>query len=67
MAKKAVEGKKLKLVCKCGDCKDWEIIVKLSPDGSYQNSQELLCASCGETIPCDFRVPPHEGLHYEKV
>lgn len=62
--------KELKLVCKCGDCKHWEIILvrgKPQKDGGYGRSYEYIqCMSCGLKVTVYFSTGAHEGLHYEK-
>jgi transcription elongation factor Elf1 len=55
----------LKLVCKCGSCTHWEIILKTGDDNTYA-SQYLVCVACGLEVDCQFNIGPHEGLHYEK-
>jgi len=70
-AKATAEPKELKLVCKCGDCTHWEIVLVYEgkkKEGGYDRSREaLLCTSCGTRIGCYFSIGPHEGLHYERV
>lgn len=64
-----VESKDLKLVCKCGSCTRWEIIIKTSGEvnGVFQfSTQYLVCVNCGLEVDCNFDSQPHEGLHYEK-
>lgn len=59
----------LKLVCKCGSCTHWEIVIKTPGDvnGEYQYStQRIICVKCGLEVDVQFEVGPHEGLHYEK-
>ncbi len=62
---KAAEPKRLKLVCKCGDCTHWEVVLVLH-DNQY-SEEHVKCVSCGDTFACNFHVGPHEGLHYEKI
>jgi hypothetical protein len=68
-ARAKAEAKELKLVCKCGDCRHWEIcLVRETPkkDGGYARAYEYIeCMSCGLTATCYFNMGPHEGLHYE--
>jgi ribosomal protein S27E len=62
--KTAPKGKVLALVCKCGDCSHWELL--LDKTGDY--TQTLLkCVSCGDTHPVSFEIDAHENLHYKKV
>ena len=64
MPKKA--AKKLALVCKCGDCSHWEIILTITDQGTYEDTSEAIkCMSCGDVFNCSFNIGPHEGLHYE--
>lgn len=65
-ARAKAEPKQLKLVCKCGDCRHWEIV--LVRDGSERGSyghEYIECMSCGTKITVYFSVGAHEGLHYE--
>jgi ribosomal protein S27E len=64
---KKVEPKHLKLVCKCGDCTHWEIVLVRHGADDYAEEEYIKCVSCGDTFTCNFSVGPHEGLHYEKV
>jgi ribosomal protein S27E len=68
-ARSKTEPKELKLVCKCGDCRHWEIVlVRETPkkDGGYSRAYEYIeCMSCGTKVTCYFSVGAHEGLHYE--
>ena len=45
------------LVCKCGDCKHWEIIHR---DGEAV----LKCVSCNVEYKGDVTVDAHEDLHF---
>jgi len=65
---KTVEPKELKLVCKCGSCTHWEIILQhgQDADGYTANTQYLVCVACGNPFDCYFNMGPHEGVHYEK-
>jgi len=64
-AKRAV--KVLKLVCKCGQCTHWEILLTREVHGDYKpEKEEIKCMTCKLIIPVSFTVGPHEGLHYEK-
>lgn len=62
------EAKELKLVCKCGSCTHWEIVLSRTEEsGEYQRGHEyLICVNCGLEVNCYFSTGPHEGLHYEK-
>lgn len=61
------ETKELKLVCKCGDCTHWEIILVKALKGGRGSDDELIkCTSCGTTFSVMFATDAHEGLHYEK-
>jgi ribosomal protein S27E len=61
---KKTAKKTLALVCKCGDCAHWEILLTKTGD----ESQTILkCASCGDEHPVYFSIDPHENLHYSKV
>jgi ribosomal protein S27E len=62
---KAPKAKTLALVCKCGDCAHWEILLKTNSKGGSQNV--LKCASCGDEHQVYFNIDPHENLHYTKV
>lgn len=55
--------KQLKLVCKCGSCTHWEIVLKLE----IKDTQFIRCMSCGVDFDCYFHIGPHEGLHYERL
>jgi ribosomal protein S27E len=65
-SKKAVksEPKLLKLVCRCGTCKHWEIIYAGGTLEVHDNY--IVCMSCGVEIPCTFYMDPHASLHWEK-
>lgn len=67
-AKAKAEPKTLKLVCKCGSCTHWEILLTYA--GTTRNpttvSESIKCMSCGVEIGCYFSTGPHEGLHYER-
>jgi hypothetical protein len=64
-ARVKAEPKTLKLVCKCGACTHWEIL--LTRNGTSRRSGESIkCMTCKTTIPVYFSVEPHEGLHYER-
>ena len=70
--KKATPEKTLALVCKCGDCAHWKIMLtKIIADpktfSGDQLNTVLKCASCGDEHPVYFTIDPHENLHYEKV
>jgi hypothetical protein len=61
--------KELKLVCKCGSCTHWEIVIKTDgqTNGNFEyGTQYLVCVNCGLEVDVQFSVGPHEGLHYEK-
>jgi hypothetical protein len=58
-------AKELKLVCKCGSCTHWEIILRTGDENVY-DTQYLVCVNCGLEVDCQFATGPHEGLHYEK-
>lgn len=47
------------LVCKCGDCKHWEIIHR---DGEAV----LKCVSCNVEYKGDVTVDSHEDLHFQE-
>jgi ribosomal protein S27E len=68
-ARAKAEPKELKLVCKCGDCRHWEIVLvreQAKSEGGYERSYEYIeCMSCGTKVTCYFSVGAHEGLHYE--
>ena len=68
-ARAKTEPKEMKLVCKCGDCKHWEIIlVRGTPKkaGEYARTYEYIqCMSCGLKVTVYFSTGAHEGLHYE--
>jgi len=65
-ATEKAEPKELKLVCKCGSCTHWEIVLS-RPEGEYERGHEyLVCVNCGLEVKCYFSIGPHEGLHYEK-
>jgi len=64
-AKQKVESKQLKLVCKCGSCTHWEVILHMSADGQ-EEGESLVCVACGVEFDCSFGIGPHEGLHYER-
>jgi ribosomal protein S27E len=64
MAKK--EAKVLKLVCKCGECTHWEILLTRSSAGNYTENEHIKCMTCGTLIEVSFSVGPHEGLHFER-
>jgi ribosomal protein S27E len=69
-ARAKAEPKELKLVCKCDDCRHWEIVLvretKAAASTEYARSSEYIeCMSCGTKIGCYFSVGAHEGLHYE--
>lgn len=57
--------KELKLVCKCGSCTHWEIILVRGAKGEIGH-EYIKCIKCGLDVPCYFSTGPHEGLHYEK-
>jgi len=57
--------KTLKLVCKCGECTHWEILLTRA-NGREYGSENIKCMTCKTTIPVSFSVGPHEGLHFEK-
>lgn len=57
------EAKELKLVCKCGSCTHWEIVINT---GNAYEKQRIICVKCGLEVEVQFAVGPHEGLHYEK-
>jgi hypothetical protein len=63
-AKAKAEPKQLKLVCKCGSCTHWEIVLKFG--GAGRESEALVCVNCGLEASCYFSIGPHEGLHYER-
>ena len=63
-ARAKAEPKTLKLVCKCGACTHWEIL--LTHAGDNRKSESIKCMTCGVVISCWFSVGPHEGLHYER-
>ena len=69
-AKANTEPKELKLVCKCGDCRHWEIVLvrenKKAGEEYARSSEYIECMSCGTKIGCYFSVGAHEGLHYER-
>jgi hypothetical protein len=60
------EPKELKLVCKCGSCTHWEIVLVQAGDSEGYDQEKLICVKCGVEIPCQFSMQPHEGIHYEK-
>jgi len=68
-ARAKAQPKELKLVCKCGDCRHWEICLVRegkATNGEFNRSYEYIeCMSCGTKITCFVSVGPHEGLHYE--
>lgn len=66
--KTKAEPKQLKLVCKCGACTHWEIILNRSVDksGEFGDGEFIKCMTCGIEVKCYFSTGPHEGLHYEK-
>jgi hypothetical protein len=66
---KTVEPKELKLVCKCGSCTHWEIVLQeggKDSDGYATKAQYIICVACGLELDCYFSMGPHEGVHYEK-
>jgi transcription elongation factor Elf1 len=63
-AKAKAEPKTLKLVCKCGACTHWEIL--LTHVGGSRERESIKCMTCGTEISCYFSTGPHEGLHYER-
>ena len=63
-AKAKAEPKTLKLVCKCGSCTHWELL--LHHVGGNRETEAIKCMSCGVEIKCYFSIGPHEGLHYER-
>jgi hypothetical protein len=66
-ARTKAEPKELKLVCKCGDCRHWEIIlVKGTGTEEFRQTEYIQCMSCGVKVKCYFSIGPHEGLHYER-
>jgi hypothetical protein len=68
-ARTASEPKQLKLVCKCGSCTHWEILLHRSAKkGSiFENGHEsLVCVNCGLEVNVYFSIGAHEGLHYER-
>lgn len=66
-AKATAEAKELKLVCKCGDCTHWEIIlVKGGKREEYRQNEYIKCMTCGTEISCYFSTGAHEGIHYER-
>ena len=65
--KKKAEPKKLELVCKCGDCSHWKIILVRSNGRGELQHEFIKCMSCGIEIGCYFSTGPHEGLHYENL
>jgi hypothetical protein len=61
------EPKELKLVCKCGSCTHWEVVLASGEDeNGHFSHQYLVCVKCGGEFDCYFEIGPHEGLHYEK-
>lgn len=69
-AKVSTQPKELKLVCKCGDCRHWEIVLvresKKAGDEYARASEYIECMSCGTKVSCYFNIGAHEGLHYER-
>lgn len=65
--KKQAEPKSLELVCKCGDCSHWKIVLNVAPrSGQFISGQFIKCMSCGLEIECYFSIEAHEGIHYER-
>ena len=64
-AKATAEPKELKLICKCGSCTHWEILLVFDAEHKHER-EALVCVSCGIEYKCYFSIEPHEGLHYEK-
>jgi len=64
-ARASAQPKTMKLVCKCGACTHWEILLTRKGDRDY-GSESIKCMTCKEVIPVSFSVGPHEGIHYEK-
>jgi len=62
---KAPEPKTLKLVCKCGACTHWELLLHRTGKGEM-GGEAIKCMTCGTEISCYFSIGPHEGLHYER-
>jgi len=61
--------KELKLVCKCGSCTHWEIVIKTNGEVNGEfvyGTQYIVCVKCGLEADCAFQIGPHEGLHDEK-
>lgn len=69
MANKKTQ-KMLKLVCACGKCKHWEVLVAESTEGETRNfnhsDPQLVCATCGKVFPMTFDIGHFAGLHWEK-
>lgn len=62
---KRVEAKELKLVCKCGSCTHWEIILVRGAKGEI-GREYIKCIKCGVDFDCYFSIGAHESLHYER-
>lgn len=69
-AKVKAEPKMLELVCKCGDCSHWKIVLvresKKAGDEYARSSEFIKCMSCGLEIGGYFNTGAHEGIHYER-
>lgn len=63
---KRIAAPELKLVCKCGSCTHWEIVLntgtgKTEGEQNYAH-QYLVCVKCGGEFACYFEMGPARGL-----